>query len=82
MGLCFGLFFSLLFVAMGSQMEDTEFGPFGGMLFGAGAIVTLPIFYGVLGFVSTAIAAFIYNLLAGAVGGIEIEVDAVSAAPR
>ncbi len=82
MGLIVGVFMSLFFVALGSQMDAAEFGPLGGIFFGAGAIVTLPIFYGVLGFVTTAIAAFIYNLLAGAVGGIEIEVDAVSATAR
>lgn len=44
-----------------------------GLLFGAGAIVVLPIFYGVLGFVFAGIGAAIYNLVAGWVGGIEID---------
>lgn len=46
-----------------------------GLLFGVGAIIFLPIFYGVLGFLVTALSAAIYNLAAGLVGGIEIEIS-------
>jgi hypothetical protein len=35
----------------------------------------LPILYGVLGFVMTAIGAAIYNLVASWIGGIEIQMD-------
>ena len=31
--------------------------------------------YGVMGFIGGAIGAFVYNLVAGVVGGIEIEVE-------
>jgi len=48
------------------------------MLFGAGAIIVLPIFYGVLGFIMTLIGAALYNFVASLVGGIEIEVEQVS----
>jgi hypothetical protein len=41
--------------------------------FGAGFALALPIIYGVLGFVFTAIGAAIYNFVAGLVGGIEVE---------
>ncbi len=34
-----------------------------------------PVFYGVLGFIFTAIACLVYNLLAGWIGGIEVELD-------
>ena len=40
-----------------------------------GAIVVLPIFYGILGAVLTAISAVLYNIVAGMIGGIQIEVD-------
>jgi hypothetical protein len=46
-----------------------------GMLFGVGAIVVLPILYGVFGFLQGVIGAFIYNLAAGAMGGIKIELS-------
>jgi hypothetical protein len=41
--------------------------------FGAGFALALPILYGVLGFVFTAIGCAIYNFVAGLVGGIEVE---------
>ena len=44
-----------------------------GALFGVGAIIFLPIFYGIMGFVGGVISAWIYNLIAGWVGGIKIE---------
>jgi hypothetical protein len=47
-----------------------------GFGFGAGFAIALPIIYGVLGFIGTAIAAGIYNLVAGWVGGVVIELDA------
>ena len=46
-----------------------------GALFGVGAVIILPIFYGVLGFVGGLLSALLYNLVAGLVGGLEIEVE-------
>ena len=45
-----------------------------GAIFGVGAILFLPVFYGILGVVGGAIGAALYNLFAGMVGGVEIEV--------
>jgi hypothetical protein len=42
---------------------------------GAMAIVILPIFYGVIGFIAGVLYAWIYNLAARFVGGIRIETD-------
>jgi hypothetical protein len=41
---------------------------------GIGFAVVLPVLYGLAGFVFTGIACLIYNLVAGWVGGIEIEI--------
>lgn len=41
--------------------------------FGAGFALVLPVLYGVMGFIFTAIACAIYNFVAGYVGGIEVE---------
>jgi hypothetical protein len=46
-----------------------------GMFFGVGAIVVLPIFYAVIGALIWMLLAFLYNLIAGMMGGIELEVD-------
>jgi hypothetical protein len=45
-----------------------------GSALGLGAIVLLPILYGGLGFVVTLIGAALFNLAAGFVGGVEIDV--------
>ena len=44
-----------------------------GALFGAGALVFFPILYGVMGFIGGALGAWLYNVLAGVVGGIRLE---------
>jgi hypothetical protein len=73
MGLVFGAFVSLL--AMGGTMfADQPAGIFGS-LFGVGAIVVLPIFYGCLGFVMTFIMALLFNLVVGITGGIEVDIS-------
>jgi len=46
-----------------------------GLLFGAASIIFFPIFYGILGAVGAAIAALIYNGVAGVTGGIRIELE-------
>jgi len=45
-----------------------------GAMFGAGAIVLLPLLYGGLGFVMTALMAALYNVTARLVGGVELDV--------
>jgi hypothetical protein len=73
LGLCAGAVFSLIGMA-GAFGSDS---PAAGVLsafFGVGAIVALPLMYGAIGFVTTLIGAWLYNMLAGAVGGIELDV--------
>ena len=71
MGLIIGAFFALVSM-MGAGFART--GLLGGglfsMMFGVGAIILLPIFYGVIGFVGTLCMAAIYNGLAKVVGGV------------
>jgi len=42
---------------------------------GTGFALALPIIYGVLGFIVTAVSCALYNFVAGLVGGIEVELD-------
>jgi hypothetical protein len=44
-------------------------------MLGVGAVIFLPIFYGVLGVVMGALSAALYNLFAGMVGGVKIELE-------
>lgn len=70
-GFVFGLIFSLVsLVGLGGSMHR---GP--GIFFGIGAVVILPVFYGLGGFVGGIIAAWIYNVISKWVGGIEMELE-------
>ena len=74
MGFVVGVIVSLAATIGGLAGHDT-FGALAGGLVGIGAVVLLPILYGGLGFVVAIIAAWLYNLAAGVVGGIEIDVQ-------
>ena len=67
-----------LFALMGAAVGSAAGGDSGGtvaMLFGAGAVVILPIVYGCIGFVGGLIMAPLYTLVAKVVGGIEVELS-------
>ena len=74
----YGLMIMVFGVALMGQGGDA------GMIGGGGSIVIgllvmigIPIFYSIMGFIGGAIGALLYNLFAGMVGGIEIEVESV-----
>jgi hypothetical protein len=72
MGLIFGVFVALGSM-LGMSLGDPDTPALVGMMFGVGAVVFLPLFYGAMGFVFGAIGAALYNLFAGMVGGLEVE---------
>ena len=74
MGFIGGALFSLLTLAgaVGSAASDADF-PMAGFALGAGAVVCAPVVYGVIGGIFAAVGAALYNLFAGMVGGIRIE---------
>ena len=74
LGLLFGGIFSLaaLVGAFAFSQPDT---PWFFKFMGVGAVFVFPIFYGCIGFFASLIAAWLYNILAGVVGGIEIEIQ-------
>jgi hypothetical protein len=70
-----GLLLALLFMAIGSMaggMMQTAL-PFAGV--GLAALIILPIVYGCIGFIASLIMAALYNLVAGWVGGVEIQTE-------
>lgn len=81
MGLIFGAIFGLFsLVGMGiatvaAGQSEGAGEAFFGMLFGAGAVLLMPLFYGFMGLVVGAITALIYNLVARLVGGLELQVE-------
>ena len=75
-GLIAGGLFSLVAMAGGfaaaAASPSNVAGAFAA-LFGVGAIIILPICYGVFGFIGTLIMAGLFNVAAGMVGGIEVD---------
>ena len=76
LGFVFGAFLSLISVVGGLVDSGQEGAPFA-RLFGIGAIIWLPLFYATIGFLGSLIMAALYNAIAGWVGGIRLELDAV-----
>ena len=75
-GLIAGIFFSffaLLGTAIGFASEGGGAEALIGLFFGVGAVVVLPVLYGIFGFISGAVAGLLYNIAASAIGGIEVE---------
>jgi hypothetical protein len=70
-----GLIGALLFLMFGTMIAGI--GGHAGIMGAAGiaAVIIFPIMYGILGFIFGAIGAALYNLIAGVVGGIEIDVE-------
>lgn len=61
---------------VGAGMADSAEGALLGPLFGAGAVIIAPVFYGVMGLIGGALGAILYNVFAGMVGGVRLEVEA------
>lgn len=79
-GVLIGGFFALfgllgLLGGMAAAVESSEAlgGAFASLVFGAGALIFFPLFYGFFGFVGGLLTALIYNLVAGLFGGVELE---------
>ena len=74
LGLAIGAVFSLLSM-VGLAAGPSEMPAIAGMLFGVGAVLWLPLFYGAAGFVVALIGAALYNVFANLVGGIELQLE-------
>ena len=75
-GLLVGLIIAIASaVGMGLASGESDAPPFMAGIFGVGAVVILPIFYGVMGLCAGAIGAALYNVLAGVMGGVVVEVE-------
>jgi hypothetical protein len=82
-GLIIGVIYGLIFILFGAAM--TAVGPgreaaasgVSSVVIGIIMMIAIPLFYGVLGFISGAIGALIYNAVAGVIGGIKFELEGV-----
>lgn len=78
LGLIIGIIAALFIGAFMSVMPFA--GPYrmmaaGGGLVAVGAIIAYPIAFFIIGFISSAIMAILYNIVAPSVGGIKVEVE-------
>ncbi|HET9468758.1 MAG TPA: hypothetical protein VFO48_10110 [Vicinamibacterales bacterium] len=71
-GLLIGGIFSL--AAMAGVSDSHELAGFG-VVIGVAAVIVFPILYGGLGFLTSLVAAWLYNLAAGMVGGVELDIQ-------
>lgn len=75
-GICMALFSMLAGSVAGLAGGDVAPGMRAlGFGFGAGAIIIAPIAYAIIGGIGGAIGALVYNLAAGWVGGLEVDIS-------
>jgi hypothetical protein len=74
LGLIVGAVFSLIALVGGFSANTSEGGAFGAII-GVGSIILFPLFYGGMGFITSLIGAWLYNVLAAMVGGIQLDVQ-------
>jgi len=75
-GLVMGIFMTIVgalisSVASAAGAEEMAIGG----IFGFMGLIIIPLMYGIIGFITGAITAFLYNLAAKWVGGLKIEVE-------
>ena len=79
LGLIVGICMALFYMVAGSLGSLAGGGVPGaralGFGFGFGAVIIFPILYGIVGGVGGVIAAAVYNLAAGWVGGLEVDIS-------
>lgn len=81
-GVIIGVIYGLIFMVVGGAMMAGGGRGSGGagassLVIGLVMMVAIPIFYGVLGFIAGALGGLIYNVAAGFVGGLELELEPV-----
>lgn len=71
-GFLIGILIGLMYALMGMFLPETT--GLESILFSFAAVIIIPIVYGVFGFIGGAICAWIYNLCAKWIGGLQIEI--------
>ncbi len=71
-GIVFGLIYGILLGIMGAAI-GAKYGLPGLTTLGLLSIIVFPIIFGIMAFIMGAILAFLYNIFADKVGGVEIE---------
>jgi len=74
LGLLVGAVFSVL-AMVGGFASDSSHGSGIAAAMGIGGVIFFPILYGTMGFVASLVGAWLYNIAAGIMGGIELDVQ-------
>ena len=78
-GFIVGIIVSIMSLAFSSVISSASAGTaaMSGLFMAGGvfAVIVMPIVYAILGFISGAIGAFLYNVVAGRIGGIEMKFE-------
>lgn len=80
-GVLYGLFFMIFGAAMFATMPRGDSQMAGGVstiVIGLVLMIGIPIFYAILGFIGGLISGLVYNLAAGVVGGIKLDLEATA----
>ena len=85
-GLVFGILYGLIFMVLGGAMMaggGRDAGMAGGssLVIGLVMMIAIPVFYGFLGFIVGLISGLVYNIAAGVVGGLELELESMDGGP-
>ena len=67
--------FLVSLLGLGLPTDEANMSRWIAPLFGAGAVIILPLVYGTLGAIVLSLVAMLYNVVARTVGGVQIEVD-------
>ena len=82
MGLIVGIIYGLIFMVVGGAMmagggRDSGMAGGSSIVIGIVMMVAIPVMYGIIGFIAGVIGALVYNVAAGIVGGLELELENV-----
>ncbi len=76
LGLIFGVILAgISLFGLGPMADGSDTPALLGILLGGGAVVFLPLVYGLFGFIGGLVVGTIYNFVAKIVGGLEVEVS-------
>lgn len=70
-----GFFLGIFYAIIAASVDKTEYATDPLVMLGWWSIILMPIIYGIMGFVIGAIGAWLYNLIAKKIGGVEIELS-------
>src|SRR5690242_16349784 len=81
-GLIIGVIYGVIIIIFGAAIlagggSNTGAAGAGSIIGGIIAMIAIPVFYGVFGFIFGAIGALVYNIASGFVGGVELELENV-----